>query len=138
MRRVVLVGAGVISQIHAEVIRNIPNVELHGVIDRRDTAAKALAEKWGISRVFGSTEEAIRSGEVDCAHVLTPPDAHAAAALPFLEAGIPTLIEKPLAVNRAECETLQTAAAGSKIVLGVNQNFVHHPAFLRLRAVVAD
>ena len=66
------------------------------------------------------------------------PDAHAAAALPFLEAGIPTLIEKPLAADRAECETLQAAASKSKIVLGVNQNFVHHPAFVRLRRVLAE
>jgi predicted dehydrogenase/NAD(P)-dependent dehydrogenase (short-subunit alcohol dehydrogenase family) len=138
MRRVVLVGAGVISQIHAEVIRSIPNAQLHGVIDRRGSAAKALAEKWSISRVFGSTEEAIRSGEIDCAHVLTPPDAHAAAAVPFLEAGIPTLIEKPLAVDSAECETLQAAASRAKIVLGVNQNFVHHPAFVRLRTALAE
>src|SRR6266496_3136342 len=125
MRRVVLVGAGGISKIHAEVIRSIPDIQLHGVMDRRDSAAKALAEKWGVPRVFSSTEEAIRSGEVDCAHVLTPPDAHAAAAQPFLEAGIPTLIEKPLAVDGPECEMLQAAAGKSKSVLGVNQNFVH-------------
>jgi predicted dehydrogenase/nucleoside-diphosphate-sugar epimerase len=138
MRRVVLVGAGAIAQIHAEILRNIPNVELHGVIDRRDSAANALAAKWSISRVFGSTGEAVRSGEVDCAHVLTPPDTHAAAAQPFLEAGIPTLIEKPLAADHAECEMLQAAAGKSKIVLGVNQNFVHHPAFVRLRRVVEE
>lgn len=138
MRRVVFVGAGTISQVHAEVLRDIRNVELHGVIDRSESAAKALAERWGVSRVFGSAEEAIRSGEVDCVHVLTPPDAHAAAALPFLDAGIPTLIEKPLAANRAECEILLAAAGRSHITLGVNQNFVHHPAFVRLRRLLVE
>ena len=80
------------------------NVKLSGIIDIRTSAASAFAGKWKIPNIFGSAEEAIRSGEIDCVHVLTPPNIHAAAALPFLQAGIPALIEKPLAANSAECE----------------------------------
>ena len=138
MRRVVLLGAGFIAQIHAEILRGIPNVELHGVVDRRERAARALSERWRIAKVFNSPEDALRSGEADCVHVLTPPNSHAAAALPFLAAGIPTLIEKPLAANGAECEALQSEAGKSNALLGVNQNFVHHPAFVRLRRAVAE
>jgi predicted dehydrogenase/nucleoside-diphosphate-sugar epimerase len=136
MRRVVLVGAGFIAQVHAEVLRGIPEVELHAVVDRHGGAAKALAETWGVRRVFASAEDAILSGEIDCAHILTPPNAHTAAALPFLEAGIASLIEKPLAKSGAECEALQSAARGSGALLCANQNFVYHPAFLRLRRAV--
>ena len=138
MRRVVLIGAGFISDIHAEVLRAIPDVALHAVVDPREAAAAALAAKWRIPRRFGSVEEAIGSGEIDCAHVLTPPDRHMQAALPLLKAGIPALIEKPMAAGTAECEALQRAAAAAGVVLGVNQNFIHHPAFARLRGTLAE
>lgn len=138
MRKVFLLGAGYISHVHAEALRATPGTALHGVIDSNESAARALARQWNIPHVFTSAEEAIASGEVDCAHVLTPPNLHAATALPFLKAGVPVLLEKPLAVNAAECDGLLAAAREHDAVLGINQNFVHHPAFVRLRRAVED
>jgi predicted dehydrogenase/nucleoside-diphosphate-sugar epimerase len=137
MRKVCLVGAGFIAHAHAEVVRALPGLRLHGVVDPDQAAAEALARRWGVDRVFASADAALASGEVDCVHVLTPPDHHAAAATPFLMAGVPTLLEKPLAVNMAQCEALRLAAEDGGAVLGVNQNFVHHPAFVRLRKAIA-
>ena len=114
MRKVCLVGAGFISHVHAEVVRAIPNLRLHGVVDPDQAAAKSLARHWHIARVFASAEEALASGEVDCVHVLTPPNLHAATALPFLKAGIPVLLEKPLAATVAECARLQRVAASGQ------------------------
>jgi len=138
MTKVCLVGAGNISHVHAEAIKNLPNLRLNCVVDPNVAAAKALAATWNIPHVFASAAEALASGEVDRVHVLTPPDLHAATALPFLEAGKATLLEKPLAVSPGECETLKQAAARGGAVLGVNQNFVHHPAFVRLRQTVDE
>src|SRR5438105_1321360 len=81
-RRIAFVGAGFISHIHAEALHRLRNAELYAVIDPKDGAARAFAAKWKIARLFGSIDEAVRSGEVDCAHVLTPPETHAAVALP--------------------------------------------------------
>src|SRR5207302_6559619 len=66
------------------------------------------------------------------------PETHASVALPFLEAGIPAFIEKPLAIDHSECEALKAAAAHAGVALGVNHNFVHHPAFVRLQRVVRE
>ncbi len=137
MRKVCLVGAGFISHVHAEAVRAIPTLTLCGVVDPDQAAAQSLARRWGIDHVFASAEEALATGEVECVHVLTPPNLHAATALPFLRAGLPVLLEKPLAATLAECAALEQAAQDHGAVLGVNQNFVHHPAFVRLRATVA-
>lgn len=137
MRKVCLVGAGFIAHAHAEVVQSLPGLRLYGVVDPNQAVAEALARRWSIDRVFASADAALASGDVDCVHVLTPPDLHAATAAPFLKAGVPTLLEKPLAVNMAECEALQQAAKDGGAVLGVNQNFVHHPAFVRMRQAIA-
>lgn len=138
VRRICLVGAGVIAHTHAEALRAVPGVRVASVVDPNAAAARRFAAAWSIPQVFPSAEEAIAAGEVDAAHVLVPPDVHARAALPFLQAGLPVLVEKPLAANSAECAALLDAAAAgaATAVLGVNQNFVHHPAFVRLRRMV--
>lgn len=139
MRRVWLVGVGYISQAHAEAIRTLPNTRLQGVIDLNRDQAQAFAARYGLRHVAVSASDALATGEVDAVHVLTPPNLHTETALPFLRAGKPVLIEKPFAVSSDECRTLIGESRLSSAPIGVNQNFVFHPAFRKLlRAVTAD
>src|SRR5690606_19461556 len=56
---------------------------------------------------------------------------HRAVAEPFLRAGIHVLLEKPAAETEADAAALEAAAERSNLT--VNHNFLHHPAYLRLR-----
>ena len=138
MRRICLVGAGNIARIHAEVLVKMSEVSVVAVADPRRGAAEALARLLPGAKPVGSVEEALAAGGFDAAHVLTPPDTHAAIAVPLLEAGCDVLLEKPMAASREQCERLADAAAASGAALGINQNFLFHPAFLALRRAVAD
>ena len=133
MSRICLVGAGVISRVHAEALRGHRIV---AVVDPNAAAAQRLAQATGATATYASVAEALTAGGFERAHVLVPPPLHAATALPLLEAGKAVLLEKPLAATGAECATLLAAASRGGAVLGVNQNFVYHPAFARLRALV--
>ena len=134
MTRVCLVGAGNISGVHAAALRALPGRTVAAIVDPSTAAAQRLSRAVGGAAVFADIEQALAAGGFDRAHVLVPPDLHDQAALPFLRAGIPVLIEKPLAATSAGCASLLAAAGGT--ALGVNQNFVHHPAFVRLRAML--
>lgn len=136
MRKNLLVGAGYISDVHAEILRGLSSVKLWGVVDRDASAAERLARRWSIANTFPTLDEAIATGEVGAAHVLTPPDTHHDVALALLRARIPVLVEKPLAASSAECDALNAAADEAGIQLSVNQNLVFDPAFERLRRVV--
>jgi predicted dehydrogenase/nucleoside-diphosphate-sugar epimerase len=138
MRRICLVGAGGIARVHAEVLGRMPEVSVVAVADPRRSAAKALTGLLPGARPFGSAEEALTAVGFDAAHVLTPPDTHAGIAMPLLAAGCDVLLEKPMAASREECERLAAAAAASGVALGINQNFLFHPAFLALRRAVAN
>jgi predicted dehydrogenase/nucleoside-diphosphate-sugar epimerase len=132
-----LVGAGNIARVHAEALRRLPGVTISAIIDPNETSARALAS-WlgGAPAIFPDAEAAITAAALDCAHVLTPPDLHASVAGALLRARLPVLVEKPLATDTEDCDALIAAAATSGVTLGVNQNFVHHPAFARLRRMV--
>jgi predicted dehydrogenase/nucleoside-diphosphate-sugar epimerase len=129
MSRVCLVGAGFIASVHAEVLRSLPGHKLSAVVDPNLEAAARLA---GDALTFPNIEAALAVNAFDRAHVLVPPNLHAEVAIPLLRAGKPVLLEKPMAVSSAECAALLEAGG----ILGVVQNFVHHPAYAKLRRVV--
>lgn len=130
---VCLAGAGYISDIHAEALTKIPGVFVGSVVDPNRAAAEALGAKWGAKHIFSTVEEAIASGQVSRAHILAPPHLHQQIAGQFIAAKIPTLIEKPVCVSADECRSLLALIEASGTPAGVNQNFVYHPALVRMQ-----
>lgn len=55
---------------------------------------------------------------------------HAMTALPYIEAGIATFIEKPMATAIADAERIEDAAKRSGALVFVGHIFLYHPAFL--------
>jgi predicted dehydrogenase/nucleoside-diphosphate-sugar epimerase len=136
VRRVGLVGAGFISHVHAQALRTIQGIRLSAVIDPMGRNARALASEFDVPEVFGSVQDALAADAFDCAHVLVPPDRHAEVAGSIIAAGKPVLVEKPLADTALRCAALVEQAETVGVALGVNQNFVHHPAFAKLSALM--
>lgn len=134
MSRICLAGAGSIARIHAEALTALGHT-VAAVADPVPGAAAALARPYRAA-AHGSVAEAISAGGFERAHVLVPPDLHAEVTAEFLSAGVKVLVEKPLAVSGEACRALWQAAADARVTLGVNQNFVWHPAFARLRALL--
>jgi len=132
MSRIGLIGAGNISQVHADVLAGMKRHTVTAVIDPNFGAAERRARTLG-AQAFASVEAALTANAFDRAHVLVPPDLHAGLGVQLLQAGKPVLLEKPLAASQAESEQLLAVSTATGTALGVNQNFVHHPAFLRLR-----
>ncbi|WP_419729311.1 NAD-dependent epimerase/dehydratase family protein [Lichenicola sp.] len=129
-----LVGAGNIARIHAEALASPLQARprrIVCVVDPDLQAARRLCPPGG--QVHATLEAALAEGSFGRAHVLTPPDTHAAIARQLLDAGKSVLLEKPLATSRAASMGL-SALAGDR--LGINQNFVFHPAFLQLRRML--
>jgi predicted dehydrogenase len=138
-RNVCLVGAGNIAATHARVLQRMRDVRVAAVVDPDVAAARRLIDSLGAGEVHDTVASALRAGlQLDAAHVMVPPHIHRDAALPLLEVGCSVLLEKPLGVSREECHELLEAARKSRATLGVNQNFVFHPAFVRLRRALAE
>jgi predicted dehydrogenase/nucleoside-diphosphate-sugar epimerase len=132
--RVGLVGAGFIADIHAEALKRIPGAFVAAIADPVASRAQALAERWKIPQCYANAEDLI--GKVDVAHVLVPPNLHRRVAEPLLRGGLSVLLEKPMAEKPEDCAALQDAAASAGVALGVNQNFVFHPAQTLLKAAI--
>jgi predicted dehydrogenase len=82
-----------------------------------------------------TADEAI-SG-VDAVVVASPSSMHADHASSALQAGLPVLVEKPLATNSRAAERLAALARERRVTCGVAMNLRFHPAVLELRRLVA-
>ncbi|WP_445229246.1 NAD-dependent epimerase/dehydratase family protein [Duganella rhizosphaerae] len=132
--RVGLIGAGRIAREHLEALQAMPGIAVSCVVDSNRLAAAALADRIGAGvQVYTRTEEALAAKAFERAHVLVPPHLHAAIGESVLRAGVHCLMEKPMCVASAEGRRMLAAAESGNAVLGVNQNFIFHPALLKFR-----
>jgi predicted dehydrogenase len=74
----------------------------------------------------------------DAAIVASPSAMHAEHALAAIDAGLPTLVEKPLAVEAADARDVLTAAERSDRACGVAMNLRFHPGPLALKRLVEE
>ena len=122
-----LVGAGFIARSHLEALKWCPHAEARAVCDPDLGKARSLARGWSLSRVYSSMEEMIGEAGVRAVHILTPPALHAPLARKCLEAGLPCLVEKPLALEAGQARELRSLAEEKGVLLAVNHNMVFFP-----------
>ena len=116
MKRVGIVGAGLMGNWHAERWRGLP-VELAGFYNRSRPAAEASVARFG-GEVFGSLEALVNS--VDIVDVCTPTPAHKEGVLAAARAGKAVVCEKPLARHLSDAKEMVKAceAAGVPLFVG--------------------
>ncbi|OBI62651.1 Gfo/Idh/MocA family protein [Mycobacterium sp. E796] len=70
--------------------------------------------------------------------IATPSATHAEVAIPFIEAGVPTFIEKPMATTVADAVRIHQAAlrSGAPVVVGHVQ--LHNPAFQAAKKLLPE
>ena len=120
--RVAVVGVGHLGRHHARLLAAMPGVDLVGVVDTKPGRAEEIAAAYG-GQPF--TEAAAVLDRVDAVTIAVPTESHVAVALPFLERGIATLVEKPLAFSLAEADRLLEAAGrrGALLAAGHTERF---------------
>lgn len=73
---------------------------------------------------------------VDGVLIATPGSTHAATALPFIQKGIPTFIEKPMTTSLADAKKLAAAAkkSGSRVFAG--HIHLYNPAYIKAKELI--
>jgi predicted dehydrogenase len=89
-----------------------------GAVMRRDAAKAAdYARRHGVPRWYADADALVRDPEVDAVYVATPPSSHKEYALLAARAGKPVYVEKPLAMDYAECEAMIAACRDAGVPL---------------------
>jgi len=129
--RAAVIGVGYLGQFHAEKLAALKDVELVAVVDADAARAKQIAAKHGCEAL---ADAGALAGRVDLVSIAVPTDRHHAVALPFLEAGVHALVEKPLARSLEEADAMLAAARRGGALLAVGHLERFNPAFRALAA----
>lgn len=128
-----LVGIGMMGRNHARVLREIDGVDLVGVADPAGDRHRVA----GDAQVVDTVEALIELG-LDLAVVAAPTGFHLDAGLELAAAGVPTLIEKPLATDTVASEKLVAAFESAGLVNAVGHIERCNPALRSLRQRLAN
>jgi predicted dehydrogenase len=123
--RVAAIGVGHLGRHHARILAQLPGASLVAVVDTNAARAAEIASTCGAT-ACSDFHDIIDA--VDAASIAVPTESHVQVALPFLERGIPVLVEKPLARSVAETDQLIAAARRSGAILAVGHTERHNPA----------
>lgn len=124
-----LVGLGAMGLNHARILGALEGVDLVGVADPVPDKRASL----GDVPVVETIEELIDLG-LDYAVVACPTAFHERVGLALADAGVPALIEKPLAHTVAAARRLAEAFASRGLVAGVGHIERCNPAIIGLRS----
>ena len=116
--RIAVAGAGLIGRRHIEEIQKSASCKLSAIVDPLPKAAD-VAHQAGVP-LYRSLGELFATHKPDGVVLATPNQLHVEQALECVRAGVPTLVEKPLAHTPAEGLRLCEAAehAGVKLLVG--------------------
>ena len=136
--RVALIGAGKRGRYHLRILAAFDDVDLVAVSDPVEAARAETAEEFGIPRQYDDLETMYADGELDAVFVVPPAQLNGKLALPGIERGIHTMMEKPPGLTVEETQGLKDAAdnSGAKVVVGWNRRF--HPVITQARKTVLD
>jgi predicted dehydrogenase len=132
--RIAVVGAGLIGARHISHVAESRDAVLHSVVDPTAVGAE-LAARHGAQH-FVSLDALMAAGKPDGIILATPNDLHAPQGLQCIAAGVPTLVEKPIAHDIASAERLVAAAREAMVPLLVGHHRRHNPLVAEAREII--
>ena len=133
---VVVIGAGGIARKHLCELKDTKRLYAVGVCDIDASRAQAMAEEFGVERVYTDAEQAIADAGTEAVVICTTNRTHTPLARIAVRYKKPYLLEKPIAMSREEARVLyeETKAAGVKNVVGFSYRF--YPALRYAKHIV--
>jgi len=135
--RVGIIGCGKVSHLHARALADLPEAALVAAFSRSQGKADSFARAYGAAG-YSDPQRMIEEARPLAVIVCTPHPFHADAALPFLRAGIHTLVEKPLASSLADCDRMIAAARAFGCRLSTISQRRWYAPVLRLRRAIDE
>lgn len=131
--RCLLIGSGSIGRRHAAALRGlVPDAE---IVALRSGVGGTLPPGT-VNREIRGHAEAIKL-DPDCAIIANPAPLHAESAAEFVRAGVPVLLEKPIATDAGGMRLLLEAAKNNPRVL-CGYVLRHDPALAKFRQALRD
>ncbi|MAG35167.1 MAG: hypothetical protein CL878_02815 [Dehalococcoidia bacterium] len=136
--RVAVAGCGPKGGQHAGILASFEDVEIVAVCDPMPAARDALGDKHGVAQRYADVNDLLATESLDAVWAAPPPHLNAAVALPCLEHGVNTFLEKPPGMSADETISLRDAAASAGVQGMVGWNRRLHPMIVQAQELVRE
>ncbi|WP_338876564.1 Gfo/Idh/MocA family oxidoreductase [Spirosoma sp. SC4-14] len=132
-----IIGCGDVTEVKSgPAFNRIPHSTLVAVMRRDPEKAADYARRHNVPKWYTDADELINDPDVNAIYVATPPDSHADYAIRAMRAGKPVYVEKPMARNAAECESMNQVSQETGVPLFVAYYRRALPYFLKIKDLV--
>lgn len=114
--KVAVIGVGYLGKFHARIYSQHPEVDLVGVVDTDLDQAREVASNY-FTEPFTDYRQVI--DQVDAVSIVVPTTHHFEVAMPFINAGVSILLEKPIAATVEQAEELVKTADQNSVILQI-------------------
>jgi predicted dehydrogenase len=130
-----VIGVGHLGEAHAYIYKEMPEVELVGVVDINPQRAREI----GVRLNTDSYDDYHKLlGKVEAVSIAVPTDSHFSIARDFLENNIHTLIEKPVTKTVGEAEELLNISKKKGLILQVGHVERFNAAVIAMEKLVTS
>lgn len=128
-------GCGVISKTHAAALQDIKGAQLTACADFNPAAAESFAHNHCI-QMLPDWKALLQSKDIDAVCICTPSGTHAPLAIEALNAGKHVVLEKPMALNTAQCDEIIAAAERTHTRITVISQLRTSPDIIRAKELL--
>ncbi len=132
-----LVGCGKVGHLHAAALQSLQESEFVAVCSRTPAKAQAFAEKYRVA-AFTDVSEMLAKSKTEAICICTPHPEHSGPAIAAAQAGVHSLIEKPLASSLADCDAIISAAREYKTLVSTVCQRRFYPPCQRIRRAIDE
>lgn len=134
-----IIGCGDVTEVKSgPAFQKARNSLLVAVMRRNEKLAEDYARRHKVPKWYDDAESLIQDEEVDAVYIATPPSSHKEYALAVARVGKPAYVEKPMAMNHAECREMIQAfeKAGKPLFTAYYRRAL--PRFLKVKSIIDD
>ncbi|WP_080239833.1 Gfo/Idh/MocA family protein [Spirosoma rigui] len=132
-----IIGCGDVTEVKSgPAFNKVPNSTLVAVMRRDADKAADYARRHQVPAWYDDADALINDPNVTAIYVATPPDSHADYAIRAMRAGKPVYVEKPMALNAAECDAMNQVSRETGVPLFVAFYRRSLPYFQRVKQLV--
>ena len=134
-----IIGCGDVTEVKSgPALQQANGSVLAAVMRRSREKAADYARRHGVPRFYDRASDLVADPGVDAVYVATPPSSHCSMALLAAAAGKPCLVEKPMAMNHAECQRMLDAFRAASLPLFVAYYRRALQRYVRVRELVQE
>ena len=134
-----IIGCGDVTEVKSgPAFQKADGSALVAVMRRNAALAEDYARRHGVPRWYADAQALIDDPGVDAIYVATPPSTHKHYTLLAAQAGKPVYVEKPMALNHAECQEMIATCQAASVPLFVAYYRRALPRFVKIKKLLEE